>query len=357
MTQAPLEEAMTRAGAVREAAAAPPMHFGNAREELRATLRSCALGNRSGLGRVLGAGPDLLDLLQRLSTAAMDGLSPGAGKPAVLTTPKGRIVERVTVHHLGEEGLLLVGGPDAGQRLIRHLDRFTFREQTGLSDITDSTCQLALIGPRAGDALQAAGLPLPSRHGVVNADLHGIELRILGEDGLGSDGFSVVVQAEAAGRLWERLVRLVEGVEGRAAGTHALESHRILRGIPSSPHELNENHNPLEAGLRDSISFHKGCYVGQEVIARLDTYRKVSRALIGLELPAGCDAPEPGQELQIEGEALGRVTSSTIPPGWPHAVALAYLKRKSSRPTVDLPTGRGTVRAKVIELPFDLSDI
>jgi glycine cleavage system aminomethyltransferase T len=66
-------------------------------------------------------------------------------------------------------------------------------------------------------------------------------------------------------------------------------------------------------------------------------------------------APEPGQELLINGETLGHVTSATLPPGWPHAVALAYLKRKSSSPTVDLSTAGGTVRARIVELPFDLS--
>jgi folate-binding protein YgfZ len=348
---------MTSAGAVREAGAGAPAHFGDPREELRAALLACALVDRSALARVQGVGADLTDLLQRLSTAALDGLRAGEGKPTVLTTPKGRIIERITVHHLGGDGLLLVGGPDAAERVIGHLDRFTFREETGLSDITGSTRQLALIGPHAGDALRAAGFDLPSPHGVVECELQGLPLRILGEDGLGADGFAVLAQEETAGQVWDRLVRLVEDAGGRAAGALARESHRVLRGIPSSPHELNENHNPLEAGLRSAVSFDKGCYVGQEVIARLNTYDKVSRALVGLEMPAGCAAPESGQELLIDGETLGRVTSAVVPPGWPHAIALAYLKRKSASPTVDLPTGGGTVRARIVDLPFDVSHI
>jgi glycine cleavage system aminomethyltransferase T len=209
---------MASAGAVGDAIMGEPAHFGNPQEELRAALRTCALANRSVLGRVLGVGADLADLLQRLSTANMDGLATGEGKPTVLTTPKGRIIERITVHHMGDEGLLLVGGSDAAERVIGHLNRCTFREQTGLSDITASTRQLALIGPSAGDTLREAGLDLPSPHGVIACELEGLPLRILGDDGLGASGFGVLTSAESAGQVWDRLRRRVENVGGRAAG-------------------------------------------------------------------------------------------------------------------------------------------
>jgi folate-binding protein YgfZ len=134
-----------------------------------------------------------------------------------------------------------------------------------------------------------------------------------------------------------------------------LQGRRLLLGLPVAPHELNEDHNPLEAGLTDAISFDKGCYVGQEVVARLNAYDKVSRSLVGLALPVDGGLPAPGTAVVVEGSPAGQVTSAAWPPGWPHPVALAYLKNRSARPTVDLPLPGGAVRATVVELPFDTS--
>ena len=192
---------------------------------------------------------------------------------------------------------------------------------------------------------------------MVEASLDGVPLRVLGDDGIGGAGFSFVCDAENVGAVWDRLAAAAADAGGRPAGDLAMESRRVLLGLPVHPNELNDDHNPLEAGLRDAVSFDKGCYVGQEVVARLNTYDKVSRSLIGLELPADGGLPAPGTEIVVEGSTEGRVTSVVWPSGWPHPVALAYLKRRSSRPTVDLRLAAGIVRATVVDLPFDTSHV
>jgi folate-binding protein YgfZ len=323
--------------------------------ELQAALKGCALADHGTLGRLIATGPDLLDLLQRLGTGDLSGLQPGEGRATVITTPKGRIVERVFAHHLGGDGILLVCGPDGAPRVKQHLDRFTFRERTGLADVTDSTCQLALIGPRAGDALAAAGFDRPEGCAVTEGSHAGARLWVLGGDGIGGRGATVYADAAAAALLRELLTAAVRSVGGLPVGPAVMESRRVLLGLPVSPHELNDGHNPLEAGLTDAISFDKGCYVGQEVIARLNTYDKVSRALVGLELPADGGLPAAGTGIVVEGSLAGRVTSAVWPPGWPHPVALAYLKQRAARPTVEIPLPGGVVRATVVELPFDVT--
>jgi folate-binding protein YgfZ len=115
---------------------------------------------------------------------------------------------------------------------------------------------------------------------------------------------------------------------------------------------LNDRHNPLEAGLRQAISFDKGCYVGQEVIARLNTYGKVSRKLVGLSLPAGSPLPSRGAELFAEGRAVGRVTSAVEPAGWPHPVGLAYVGSRTAAREVQLRAGGHEIDAVLVELPF-----
>lgn len=301
-------------------------HYGDAEDELRAATEACALGNRADLVRLLGDGPDLLGLIQRLGTGNVAGLAPGQGRTTVLTTNKGRIVERLFVHHLGERGVLLIGGPGRASDVLDHLKRYTFAEKTGLADASTTTDLFTLSGPRSADALERAGLPRPERLQSLDGDLAGSAVTVLGHDGVSADGYAVVAGPGDGGDVWRTLTSAVEGVGGRAGGSQALEASRILRGLPAGGSELTGEYNPLEAGLWDAVAFDKGCYVGQEVVARLRTYDKVSRALWALRLPPGVPAPTPGTPLFVDGREVGRITSSVTPPGWPHAVALAYVK-------------------------------
>lgn len=349
---AAFREILLGGGAVIEAGTSRVQHFGDAAAELSCAFESCVLADRSDLGRLLATGPDILNLLNRLSTAEVRSLARGDGRPTVLTSPKGRIVERLFVHHLGEAGVLLVGGPASGAKVMEHIGRFTFQEKTGLSDVTDATCQLVLIGPRAADALEALALPRPAVFHAAATSLAGAAVHVLGEQGLSGTGFSLVAATEHRIKLWRELANAVFAVEGRPAGELALESYRILRGIPLSGRELTDEHNPLEAGLWDAVSFDKGCYVGQEVVARLRTYDKVARSIIGLEMPAGRLLPEHGTPLLIEEREVGRLTSVVVLPGEERAVGLGYVKRREIADRTEVQVGPGGPTAQLVPLPF-----
>jgi len=320
--------------------------------ELRCAFDSCVLADRSELARLLATGLDFLALLQRLSTGDVAGLAAGGGAATVLTTPKGRIVERLFVHHTGPDGVLVVCGIGGGARVIEHLTRYTFAEQTGLSEITPTTSQFALIGPRLPEALEAAGLDRPAPHGARVGSIAGAEVRLVGEDGFSSGGVSVVTASEEAPSVRAALEAAVLSVGGTVAGGATIESYRILKGLPASGHELTADHNPLEAGLWDAVSFEKGCYVGQEVVARLRTYDKVSRVLVGLELPAEGALPSPHTPLSIDDRVVGTLTSVILPPDRPTPVGLGYLKRREIRPGLVVGVGQERT-ARVVELPFE----
>jgi folate-binding protein YgfZ len=352
--QRSLRDSLFQSGAVINGERALPLHFGSPEAELRTALHRAVLVERSTLGRVLSRGPDLLNLLHRLSTHAVSGLEAGEGRPTVLTTAKGRIVARLFVHHLGDQGVLLVGGPDSAPRIIEHIDHYTFSESTALSDMTSESCQLALVGPMAAEALEAAGFSRPEPYHVLRDSFEGTPVDILGQDGLTGSGFSVVVPAELGGALWRALFLAVTKIDGRPAGEDAMEAYRILRGIPAPGAELNEEHNPLEAGLWDAVSFEKGCYVGQEVVARLNTYDKVVRTIMGLELPEKAAPPAAGTPLFRDDREVGRITSATLPPGHLRPVALAYVTRRAVEPGIDVRIGAPDAEqsAKLIEPPF-----
>jgi folate-binding protein YgfZ len=355
MTQS-LRDSLLQSGAVLNGASSLPLHFGSAAVELRAALYRCALVERSQFARVLGGGPDLLGLLHRLSTADLKRLEPGEGKPTVLTSPKGRIVERLFVHNLGPAGILMIGGPGSASRIIEHLNRYTFSEETGLSDTTGDGSLLALVGSMAAEALTAIGFERPAPYHSVTSSFEGYPIEVLGHDGLSADGLSVLTRPDRAGALWKGLFLAVTKFDGRPAGEEAMESYRVLRGIPGPGCELSEEHNPLEAGLHDAISFDKGCYVGQEVIARLSTYDKVSREIMGLELAPSSAVPERNSRLFREGRDVGILTSAVLPAGFSRPYALAYVKPKRVEPGGELRIGapESDVSARVVELPFEL---
>lgn len=330
-----------------------PAHFGDARAELKSAFESCVLADRSHFARVLATGRDYLDLLQRLSTGDVATLAAGQGKPTILTTGKGRIVERLFVHHLGDAGVLSFCGPAAGPRVMGHLARYTFSEHTGLVDETETTFQFVLIGPRAAQALQDDGVTIPQPFGVADATVGGAPVRVIGGDALSGEGFSITGPSEHGPAVWDALLARVQAVEGRPAGHEAVAAHRVLKGLPVSGHELSEEHNPLEAGQWDAVSFDKGCYVGQEVVARLNTYDKVSRLIVGLELSAGPALPATGDPLLHQGRKVGRLTSAVLSPDRPTPIGLGYLKKQTLQPDLELQVGdEGSTTARVVELPF-----
>jgi folate-binding protein YgfZ len=295
---------------------------------LDAAQRACVVADRSDLGRLVATGPDLLALLHRLSTADVKDLRPGEGRETVVTNAKGRIVERLFVHHLGDDGVLLVAGPSGGPRSLAHLRKFTFSENTGLSDVTDGTFALALLGPRWADAARALGIPDLAPCGAASLRLSEARVHVARTNGFDAEGLLVIGSRDDDARVRPTLVGAAEAEGGGTIDAESLEAWRILEGLPAPGHELTEEHNPLEAGLRGAVSFTKGCYVGQEVVARLNTYDKVSRSLVRLELKPGAPVPTQGAAVVLAGKVIGEITSASRPPGRPAAVALAYVKSR-----------------------------
>lgn len=331
-----------------------PDSFGDPAAELEAALRSCALVDRSDLGSIAADGRDILDLLHRLTTADLRSLEPGRGAPAVLTTPKGRIAARLFVHRMPDAGVLLATGPGEETAVCAHIDRYTFAEDTRLRVDTDASRQFAIVGPGARSALAATGIEMAAPYGASVGALAGVAVRMLGQDGFSGDGVSVVVPADEAAAVWDFLRERIGEAGGRPAGARALEGWRVLRGHPAPGRELTEERNPLEAGLLEAVSFTKGCYVGQEVVARLRTYDKVSRSLVGLIVRGTEAPPAPGSTLFRDSREAGEVTSAVVPAGRVSCVALAFVRREAGAAGARLRVGAADspVEAEVAPLPF-----
>lgn len=332
--------------------------FESAARELAAAFETCALVDRSTLTRLRATGGDGLALLQRLSTADLREVTAGHGAQTILTSPKGRVIERLFLHHMGEAGLVCVAGRSVGARLIEHLTRFTFHEDARWTDETPATCQFSLVGPGVTEVLAKLGSPRPEPGGSAPFNGEMGPATILGTDGTSWHGVSFLCDRALAVALWSQLRTAVRSVGGCPAGSLAWESWRVMRGLPESGGELNETANPLEVGLREAISFAKGCYVGQEVIARLNTYDKVSRTLVGVEGVLGDPRHVVGARLSLEGTEVGQVTSAVHPPDRETVIGLALIKRWVLEGTVDLSVDLdgGARPIRLVSLPFPRPD-
>ncbi len=246
----------------------------------------------------------------------------------MLTSAKGRIVERLFVHNLGAAGVLLLTAPAGPARVLSHLGKYTFAEVTELRDVSGSTFALSIVGPRWRGASTAAGIPELPGFGAASCVVNGVAVDVVATNGFDAEGVLVIGPRASTTEVEAALRAVVLSVGGAPMERADVETWRIVRGYPAAGHELTEEYNPLEAGLRDAVSFTKGCYVGQEVVARLNTYDKVSRALVRLRLADSAPVPERGAEVIAGGRPVGTVTSACRVPGLETVAAIASVKRR-----------------------------
>lgn len=309
-----------------------PAAYSSVDEEYAAATQGIGVLDRSHIGRLKAIGTDALDLLNRLSTNKLDDLAVDAVMGAVLTTNKGRIIDLLFVLRQADY-LLILTAPETRQRVAEWIDFYTFVEDVTVEDATDETAMFSLMGDGVVDALPSlSDLPL---YGSAAMDVDGTTALALRTDFAGARSYDLIAPASDAQRLWN-------GLTDRGAipvGYAASELLRIERGAPLQGHELTEDYNPLEANLWDFISFNKGCYIGQEVVARLNAYDKVQRHLARLSWEDG-DAPAQGDALCADGRRVGALTS-VAPPECGRSVGLGYVRKAHAEPGVRLQTNAG----------------
>ena len=296
----------------------------------------------TGYGCLKATGEDALDLLNRLSTNKVDHLQPGHWAPTVLTSDRGRIVDLLSVIRAGECVYLLTS-PGQQQPVVEWLDKYTIMEDLEVEDVSATTTVAALagagidaaLGLESADPERLPGLQYPTSQVTLGAtDVIGISLP------LGTLACCLLIApsvdvAEVASAL------AASGASEADADTW--EALRVSSGAPAFGSEMGEPYNPLEVGLIGAIDFTKGCYIGQEVIARLDSYERVQRYLSVLRFSDGCDAT-PGTPLYLEGRQAGTVTSVYRTPGG-ELRGLGFVRTASATPgqTLDLqPPASGT---------------
>ena len=265
-----------------------------------------ALLDISEYGRLNLTGADTLDLMNRLSTNQIEGLAIKTGLFTVLTSNKGRIKDLLYIYRQDEEKLLLITSPNNQTDVAEWIDFYTFSEDVEINDISDQTKLLSIIGPQCEVA--AKELKVDSKNlTIFDSNIFGLPCK------------NILIPNE-------QHTELLQSAGITFPNKNLLDLIRIQRFVPLMNKDFSEQNNPLEAGLKHYISFSKGCYIGQEVIARLDAYDKVQKLLVGLEWQKDIQL-EPGSTLSVEGVQIGNITSSvTVEPN-PGGIGLGFVKK------------------------------
>jgi folate-binding protein YgfZ len=337
------------------------LHYGDAGEEYAALRSGAMLVDRSARGRLRVHGPKASELITGLVTNDVSALAPGQGCYAAALTPKGKIVADLRIFAL-RDALLIDSPPRARDGWLTMVRKYINPRVARFEDESAPTRQLGIFGARARTALATAtGLDVAQlgalpRYGHVALDLPAGAI-IARVPELELEGYEIIVPESAFEPLWERL--LTEGAT--PAGLAAWDIARIEAGRPEWGIDIDESTLPQEANFDElhAISYTKGCYVGQETVARVHFRGHVNRLLRGLMLPQATAAH--GATLaDAQGKPVGDVRSTALSPRL-GPIALAMVRREiepgTSVEVIVEPDGadRAPMPAQVVRLPFPIA--
>jgi folate-binding protein YgfZ len=292
------------------------------------------------------AGDDQRAFLQRQTTNDVERVASGTFLSTVLTSPTARILDVLEVFEEGDLlGVLSLPGQISGT--IKFLQsRIFFTDKVTIEDLSRDYVQLVILGPKSGALLsQLSGVRQLDIGGIKSVEMHGTSVRILHPR---EHEFRLLIPADNAPQLVEYFLEN----DVPPLSKDVFNILRVEAGIPTAGHELTDDYTPLETGLRKTISEDKGCYTGQEVIARQINYDKITRHLVGLQVS---EASQLGESLYAldSNQPTGKITSLAESPRF-GPIALAVVRRPYDKPGSELRIGNegNGIRCVVCSLPF-----
>jgi folate-binding protein YgfZ len=323
----------------------------NGQEQARAVRRSAGLFHLDTRGVIRVAGGDRERWLNGMISNDVAALAPGperSGCYATLLTRKGLILADLQVMLRPEHYLLELARAAVGE-ILDCLERHIIADDVTVEDASQEFERLGLEGPGARSLLAAAGSdPQLAPDACAELSIAGVVVVTVAFGWSGENAYQLLVPAGQREVVAEAIGSAANPGELVAAGAEALEILRIEAGVPLLGAELSDDVFPDEARLERAISTTKGCYTGQEIVARLRSRGHVNHLLVGLEFP-GEEVPRPGTELLAEGRRTGEVTSCcTSPSAGP--IGLGFVRRTHAAPGTELRAGDAP--ARVAGLPF-----
>ena len=292
-------------------------------------------------------GPDRISFLHNLCTNDIRRLTPGQGCEAFLLNAQGKTLAHVYVF-AEEEQLVLDTVPGQGEFLLRHLDRYLIREKVELVPILNRH-DLLFAGPWTKELLKKHGVLDPPLEHCGNARVAGGQFSLRRVDLVGPESWMIALPA---GEIYRLFGNASIELGATPCGATAFTAARIAAGVPLFGDDITDANLPQEIGRdRQAISFTKGCYLGQETVARIDALGHVNRLLVGLR-GTGESAMPCGLELRAaDGKPVGNITSTAFSHRLRRPIALGLVRRAQAAPGAKLTSDVGEV--EVVATPMD----
>jgi folate-binding protein YgfZ len=348
-----------------------PANYGDARAEYEAAHSAGGAGlfDASARGRIEVRGAEAVQFLNGLITNDVKTLAAGAWMHAAFPNVQGRLLARVRVARPGDEvDFLIDTEPATHQKVFKLLERFTLAGDFRVKDVSAETVQLSLQGARASALIESVfGSPAMLTQDGPPQSAPGITavttvtaltwretypVTILRATHAGGDVYDIICGRDAGVELWDALI----AAGARALGFDAFEVLRVEAGDARYGVDMDETSVVLEVVQEDeAVSYTKGCYIGQEIIARIHWRGHVAKRLAGLVLADERELDAAGAKVRsADGREIGRITSTVFSPHLKRRIALAVLKYDYLTPgtEVSVVAGEEERAAHVSSLPF-----
>jgi folate-binding protein YgfZ len=313
----------------------------------------------SSRGRLRVSGSEGILFLNGLITNDMKTLGEHHWMPAVFPNVQGRLLAAVRVTRLGDDPekkhpvFLLESQAASHEVVLKTIGRFTMAGDFHVADVTEATVELTIQGKNAAEVVSAVLGPAVrdlGRDGVLEVSWGQTAVTVIRATHTGEDGFDLIVETSRAADLWDSLIK----AGAQRVGHAALEVLRIEAGIAVFGRDMDETNVVTETNLDDSISFTKGCYIGQEIIIRIKHRGHVAKKLTGLLIDKQVRIEAGAVISSAEGKEIGRITSAVFSPLLRASIALGYVRYEylSAGTAVNVQTENGVLPATVHALPF-----
>ena len=304
--------------------------------QYRQLREECGLLER-GRGAIDVLGPDGAEYLQGQLTNDVEALGVGEGQYAALLDRKGHMQTDLRVLRVGDDAILIDTEPQTKDAALRHLTMYSIGRDVQVGDATAERAFLSLIGPRAAEI---AGTPPLPEFANEATKLASVDIVAVGT----RDGIDILFPADER----ERVIAALTEAGAVEVSPEAVEILRVEAGVPRFGAEMDAGTMPAEASIvDDAVSFTKGCYIGQETVARLHYKGKPNKHLRGLRLSA---AAAPGAALRLGDKEVGTLGGAVVSPA--HGPIGLAIVRREAEPGDELTVGEDGVTAEVVALPF-----
>lgn len=324
-------------------------------EEVENVRKNVGIINLSFIGKIKLTGKDNAAYLHNRLSNSIETLKPGQGCYATLLDYKGRMISDMHVYRQADY-ILVTTIPETCKELVANFQKFIFSEDVQVEDITESWGVISVHGPKSKTLLDRLITPPIGELSLldnVEKEFEGNKGVIIRTAWTGEEGYHLIYPNLTNQKLWQKLLETGKDLHAQPFSLPTFNILRLEAGIPLFGDDMNQDNIPLEANLKHAISYTKGCYPGQEVIAKITNLSHPWRILVGLEIQS--DSPIPsGNSIHLKGEEIGHVTSGAYSPTLNKMIGLGYVKWDYREPGTEVEIDWNGIKkyAVIRTLPF-----